>query len=195
MGKTSVVANLIGALPYEWTALKITQFGHGVCANSGEDCECATDPDHPFALTRERDPASGTDTSRYLAAGARQSLWLRTRAGELGFALPALRRVLDRSADVIIESNSVLQFVRPDLYLVVLDPATADFKTTSRTYLDRADAFLLSGPGPLATTWSSVAPRLLMGRPQFTLGKGYAIPPDLVGFIEDHRKVPALSDR
>ncbi len=187
IGKTSVVANLIGACPqYRWTAVKITQFGHGVCSADGAECECSTDPDHPFALTRERDAESGTDTARYLAAGARESLWLRTRMGELGFAMPALRRVLERAADVILESNSVLQFVRPDVYLVVLDAANPDFKPTSQRYLDRADAFLVSGVGPMR--WPAIAPRLLTGRPVFTLGDGYSIPTDALTFIETVRR-------
>jgi hypothetical protein len=33
VGKTSVVAGLISALPdFRWTALKITQYGHGICS-------------------------------------------------------------------------------------------------------------------------------------------------------------------
>jgi hypothetical protein len=194
IGKTSVVAGLIAALPaYGWTAVKITQFGHGVCASSGVDCECATDPDHPFALTRETASARQTDTGRFLHAGARESLWLRTRAGELGFAMPALRRVLDRAANAILESNSVLQFLRPDFYLVVLDPTTADFKPSSRLYLDRADAFLLSGSGTPA--WVGIAPRLLRGRPMFSLGGGFTPGPDVIRFIESRGNVPAALSR
>jgi molybdopterin-guanine dinucleotide biosynthesis protein len=209
IGKTSVVAGLIAALPaYDWTAIKITQFGHGVCSSSGEDCECATDPDHPFALTRETGTSSGidkagTDTARYLRAGARESLWLRTRAGELGFAMPALRRVIDRARDVIIESNSVMQFLRPDAYLVVLDPAISDFKLSSRLYLDRADAFLVSEPRvpaggetlPVAPVWPAVAPRLLRGRPVFRLGAGFTPGSDLLRFVESRRKVPLSASR
>ena len=44
VGKTSVVAGLIAALPsYHWTAFKITQFGHGRCSLDGKPCTCATD--------------------------------------------------------------------------------------------------------------------------------------------------------
>jgi hypothetical protein len=194
IGKTSVVAGLISALPaYDWTAVKITQFGHGVCSTSGENCECATDPDHPFALTREKPDARGTDTARFLQAGARESLWLRTRAGELGFAMPALRRVLDRASNAIIESNSVLQFLRPDVYLVVLDPSTADFKTSSRLYLDRAHGFVLTGGGKPA--WEGIAPRLLSGRPQFSLGGGFRVGEDVIAFVESHRKVRVAGSR
>ena len=71
IGKTSVVAGLIAALPQmRWTAVKITQFGHGVCSANGEPCDCET-ADHTIAISEERDASSGTDSSRYLAAGGR----------------------------------------------------------------------------------------------------------------------------
>ena len=70
IGKTSVVAGLIRKLrSSEWTAVKITQYGHGVCSHAGEACGCETEPDHPFALSEEYQP-SGTDSGRFLAAGA-----------------------------------------------------------------------------------------------------------------------------
>jgi molybdopterin-guanine dinucleotide biosynthesis protein len=183
VGKTSVVCSLLKALPGKWTAIKITQFGHGVCSNSGADCECATDPDHPFAITRESHRESGTDTSRYLAAGAAESLWLRTRAGELGFAVPALRRVIARASDVIIESNSVIQYLKPDGYLTVIDPRVEDFKASSRLYLDRADAIVFSAPPENAKVWSTN--RILAQKPRFFLEPGFQIPSDLIAFINN----------
>ena len=37
VGKTSVVAGIIAALPeMRWTAAKITQYGHGICSANGE---------------------------------------------------------------------------------------------------------------------------------------------------------------
>src|SRR5512146_801370 len=55
VGKTSVVAGLIAALPERrWTAMKITQYGHGVCSVNGEDCGCAVD-EHTWAVTPEQD--------------------------------------------------------------------------------------------------------------------------------------------
>src|SRR5208337_3576472 len=120
-----------------WTALKITQFGHGVCSSDGEACECAiVDPEHPFAISEDTDPTGGADTCRFLAAGARRSYWVRSAAGQLGHALPALRRIFDRSQHVIAESNSILQFFKPDLYFAVMDFAAGDFKPTSLQYLD-----------------------------------------------------------
>jgi len=169
IGKTSVVAGLISALPQaRWTALKITQYGHDVCSNDGAPCECAvTDPEHPFAITEETNHDSGTDTGRFLAAGARRSYWVRTAAGELGHALPAVRSILADCENAIAESNSLLQFIKPDLYLVVLDFAAEDFKATSLHYVDRADALIVIDRGEARPAWSGVAGRLWESKPRF----------------------------
>ena len=143
VGKTSVVEGIIGGLPeMNWTAVKITQFGHGVCSVDGESCDCAV-TEHQFAISEERERDSGTDTARFLAAGARRSLWVRTRQGELFSALGALRKSIDESEFVIIESNSLRRFIEPAMYLQVLDPANADFKLSAQQFFDLADAYLL----------------------------------------------------
>src|SRR5580700_4154802 len=128
VGKTSVVSGLIAALTeFDWTAVKITQYGHGICSANGQVCDCATG-DHSWAVTQEKDSAGDSDTSRYLAAGAVRSWWVRTEQGRLAEAMPRVRELSTTSKNVILESNSVLKFLRPDLYLTVLDPSTADFK-------------------------------------------------------------------
>ena len=74
IGKTSVVEGIIRAFTnLQWTAVKITQFGHGVCSVNGESCGCTVN-EHQYAITEERSLDSGTDTSRFLAAGARRDL-------------------------------------------------------------------------------------------------------------------------
>ena len=150
IGKTSAAAGIIAALPEaRWTAVKITQHGHGVCSAAGEPCQCALDLAHPYALSEQHEPDS-TDTGRFLAAGAVRSWWLRTAAGQLAYGLPSLRRIVDESENVLLESNSVLGFLRPELYLVVIDPAVADWKTSARRQVDRADAYLVvERPAPL----------------------------------------------
>ena len=158
VGKTSVVAGLIAALPKcEWTALKITQHGHGICSANGEPCDCAT-ADHSWAISEERDRSGESDTSRFLVAGAIRALWVRTEQGRLAEAMPALRAKIESARNVIMESNSVLKFLRPDLYLTVLDPATADFKNSAREFLDRADAVILHETAGVARpAWQAVS--------------------------------------
>jgi hypothetical protein len=182
VGKTSVVAGLIAALPeFEWTAAKITQHGHGICSANGEPCDCAT-ADHAWAISEERDRSGKSDTSRFLLAGAARSLWVRTEQGRLAEAMPALRHRLERARNVIIESNSVLKFLRPDLYLTVLDPAVAFFKNSAREFLDRADAVILHQvPGTPA--WQAVSLKPVAECPVFCITPPQYITREMVQFV------------
>ena len=50
IGKTQLVCDIISAIPQAaWIAGKITQYGHGVCAQNGRDCDCAPD-EHVCAI-------------------------------------------------------------------------------------------------------------------------------------------------
>jgi hypothetical protein len=125
-----------------WTAAKITQFGHGVCSVNGEACGCAVS-EHQFSITEERQKQTTTDTARFLAAGARRSLWVRTKQGELITALPAFKKRIEEDEFVIVESNSLRRFMTPSIYLQVLDTANPDFKVSAQQYFDLSDAFVL----------------------------------------------------
>src|SRR6266478_7497834 len=109
VGKTSVVAGLITALSeYNWTALKITQHGRGICSADGKPCHCATD-DHSWAISEERNRSGKSDTSRFLAAGAARAWWVRIEQGRLAEAMPTIRRRLAECENAILESNSILK--------------------------------------------------------------------------------------
>ncbi len=182
VGKTSVVAGLIAALPeFEWTAVKITQHGHGVCSANGEPCDCATG-EHSFAISEERDRSGESDTSRFLVAGAARVLWARTEQGRLAEAMPLLRQRLKGARNVIMESNSVLKFLRPDLYLTVLDPATADFKNSAREFLDRANAVILH-EASCAPAWQAVSLKPVAERPVFRITPPRYVTPEIVKFV------------
>lgn len=192
LGKTSVVAGIIAALPsLDWIAFKLTQFGHGRCSLDGKPCHCATD-DHCYAISEENDAAGGSDTSRFLAAGARRSFWVRTEQGRLAEAMPAIRRRLAESQNSILESNSILQFINPDLYITVLDPSTKDFKASARAYLGRADAVVLHRTRP----WDDAQPEFLVpdARPRiFRISPPQYASGDLIAFIR--ARLESLSGR
>jgi hypothetical protein len=182
VGKTSVVAGLISALPeFHWTAVKITQYGHGVCSTNGEPCDCATG-DHSWAISEERDRSGQSDTSRFLLAGASRALWVRTEQGRLTEAMPALRSKLESAGNSIIESNSVLKFLRPDLYITVLDPATADFKNSAREFLDRANAVIIH-QSTADAAWESVSLKPVKDRPLFLIAPPPYVTKEIVQFV------------
>jgi hypothetical protein len=184
IGKTSVVAGLIAALPeMHWTAFKITQFGHGMCSANGEPCDCET-AEHTVAISEERRGGDATtDSGRYLAAGAARSFWVRTRTGDLADAMPRIRKEIAQAENVILESNSILRFLRPDLYLSVLDPDTADFKESAKYFLDRADAVLVPEGDLKHPEWKGVSLKLLEGTPILPMRLPIYVTEEIVEFV------------
>jgi len=182
VGKTSVVAGLIAALPeLKWTAMKITQYGHNVCSRDGQPCHCATE-DHTWAISEEKERSGLTDTSRFLAAGAEHVWWVRSEQGRLAEALPRIRKLLAGSGNAILESNSILKFLRPDLYLTVLDPATADFKQSAKEFLDCADAVIMhNSKGNIS--WQGVSLKPVEGQPVFNIHPPEYVTPEIVEFV------------
>jgi hypothetical protein len=109
-GKTTLVCGLIAALPeFRWTAVKITSHEHG----------------HPTPVWEETNKGEETDTSRYLAAGAKRA-FLATAPVRDKALEPDLPAVLDqlwpnfgRGTNLIFESNSVVHHVRPNVCLMI----------------------------------------------------------------------------
>jgi hypothetical protein len=195
IGKTQLVCDVISAFPQaNWIAGKITQYGHGVCAQNGSNCDCAPD-EHICAIEWEAQPQSGTDSSRFLAAGAKRSFWLRTKQGFLAEGLPLMREALQKalvandqdSPPLILESNSLLQFLKPSLYFAVIDPAREDFKDSARVALDRADALVLRGSiddPAAAPSWIRLPANLLRSKPSVSQREGEPLPEPLHVLIE-----------
>jgi hypothetical protein len=203
IGKTQLVCDVIRAFPEEnWIAGKITQYGHGVCAKNGENCGCAPD-EHSYAISWEKKADTGTDSSRFLAAGAQRSFWLRTKQGFLAEGLPLLREALaqlppthaSEPPTLILESNSVLQFVQPSLYFAVIDPTRDDFKDSARTVLDRADALVLRGSpddAPVSQApWMRLPRQLLNQTPSVHQREGEPLPLPLQVLIRRTLEGPA----
>lgn len=195
IGKTQLVCDVIRAFPeIEWIAGKITQYGHGVCAQNGGNCDCAP-TEHLCALDWETRSDTGTDTARFLQAGARRSFWLRTKQGYLAEGMPLLRKSLDEleateaneNSAIIVESNSLMQFVKPSLYFAVIDPLKEDFKESAQLALDRAHALVLrgetdgnAGPAPL---WMRLPAQLLREKPSVLQREGEPLPEPLWALV------------
>lgn len=203
IGKTQLVCDIIRAFPQaNWIAGKITQYGHGVCAQNGNNCDCAPD-EHVCAIEWESQSQSGTDSARFLAAGAERSFWLRTKQGFLAEGLPLMRAALQEvftetnqeSSSLILESNSLMQFLKPSLYFAVIDPARQDFKDSARAVLDRADALVLrSAMDSQAATpsWIKLPANVLRTKPSVSQREGEPLPEPLHVLIERAFEAPPL---
>ena len=203
IGKTQLVCDVITAFPNaNWIAGKITQYGHGVCAQNGENCDCAP-TEHVCALDWEMHDDTGTDSARFLAAGALSSFWLRTKQGFLAEGLPLLRAAIEQARatsygklpTLILESNSLLQFLKPSLYFAVVDPLKEDFKDSARAALDRADALVLRGSATAfsaaAPAWTQLPSRLLREKPSVSQQEGEPLPQPLRVLIQRTLESPA----
>src|SRR5580704_572302 len=187
IGKTQLVCDIIAAFPKtEWIAGKIIQYGPGVFAQKGGNWDCPP-LEHVCALDWETRADTGTDSARFLAAGAKRSFWLRTKQGFLAEGLPLLRQALSEVAReeesrtaVILESNTLMQFVKPSLYFAVIDPMREDFKESAQIALDRAHALVLrgdvGGDGPPAQLWMKLPAKLLQEKPSVLQPEGQPLP-------------------
>jgi hypothetical protein len=203
IGKTQLICDVIRAFPRtEWIAGKITQYGHGICAQNGENCDCAP-TEHACALDWETHTDTGTDSARFLEAGAKRSFWLRTKQGYLAEGLPLLRQKLGEIAKegngrdnqaVVVESNSLMRFVKPSLYFAVIDPLKDDFKESAQLALDRAHALVMrgevSGDGLPAPLWMRLPEALLREKPSVLQREGDGLPEPLKELVHRILQTP-----
>ena len=183
IGKTSVTVGLIrGLKDLNWTAVKITQFGHDVGSHDEEPFLCAS-TEQPYVLSQELDDAGRGDSSRFLAAGAKRSFWLRVGQAQLHKAMPALRDALGQDEYVIIESNSILDFVVPAVYLMVLDRSRGDFKESARQFLHRANAFVQVESLGTPQNWAGIDAGGLGKKPIFAVSPKSYSSPELCHFV------------
>jgi hypothetical protein len=145
-GKTALVCGLMRALPdISWTAVKITSHEHG--HEHGQD---KTTP-----IWEETAPGEGTDTARYLAAGARRALLVTAGEDGLGPIVEQLLQEHSRAsgasnsgvmnsgairAGIIIESNSVLRHLRPDICLCAATSPWSEQKASFDLLMEHVDA-------------------------------------------------------
>ena len=194
IGKTSLACSLIASRrEWEWTALKVTQFGHGICSSTGEPCGCAIDdPECPFDITVENGENPACDTARMLRAGARESLWVRAAMGGLGRAMPAVRERIAGRKHVLLESNSVLDFIVPDVYLAVLHFDEQDFKASAARLHERADAFVLPAAAAAAPPWPGFDLSLLARKPIFHVEPPSYCSEETIAFVKARLAAPPM---
>ena len=187
--KTQLVCDVIQAFPkVNWIVGKITLHDRGLSSPTEQSCV--------FEWETHRD--SATDSARYLAAGATRSFWLRLKQDSLDACMPVLSQALrDLPADagsvtrktaLILESNSLLQFLKPSLFFAMVDPDREDFKDSAQTALAKANALILRGAAhdmdaPPSPLWMKVPAKLLQERPSVLQKPGEPLPRPLESLI------------
>ena len=181
LGKSKLVADIVKAFPNRhWTAIKITPYAESGCPVNGLSCNCSPQ-EHPYAIREETSRDGGSDSSRFLAAGAQRALWLETKEQRLRNALPALVAELANAGHSVIESDALMRFWKPSLFVMVLDPSNPDFKDSARENLDLADAFVFRSP--LYRSDARFRSLTASPKPRFFQPIASPLPPDLGHFL------------
>jgi len=181
VGKSALIADIIKAFPNRhWTAVKITPYAESGCPVNGPSCDCSPQG-HPYAIREETSRSGNLDSSRFLASGADRALWIETKEHHLQNALPALAAELANAGHALVESDALMRFWNPSLFVMVLDPSNPDFKDSARKNLELADAFVFRSP------FEDSDPRFqspaAMAKPRFFQPIGSPLPPDLGQFL------------
>ena len=154
-GKTTVAESLLRALPPGSAAavkFTITEDVFERCPRGSVCVVCGIDT--PFRIVRDaavlREP--GTDTDRLAAAGAREVVWVISRASASSLAWAAVARMLEAAPLAILEGSTVVEqgLARPDLRLFVAHRSMPPdrWKPTSASLIAAADRVVIHTEGP-----------------------------------------------
>jgi molybdopterin-guanine dinucleotide biosynthesis protein A/nucleoside-triphosphatase THEP1 len=142
-GKTQLACDIIERFgkDKDITGIKVTTVGgrKGECPRGGKGCGVCSSFEGNFIITEETDGDSKKDTSRLLAAGAKQVFWIRTEKKQLMQAMGALFETIGRDAVLVCESNSLRTVIEPGLFLMVKDPASTGPKQSAKSVIELAD--------------------------------------------------------
>jgi hypothetical protein len=178
VGKTSMVAGLIAAFPNRpWTAVKISSHRHSGFEGADE-------------IHWETSRRGDSDTSRYLAAGASRSLWVHAGQDSYGAAMQQLLPLIQSDPFLIIESNRILKFIEPDLFILVLNYDVHEFKDSAREMLVKADAVVAVNYSSELPAWKGISPDAFTRVPIFPTVDWHVPPQELLEFVQ--ARCPAL---
>ena len=143
-GKTTLVCDLLERLP-GWEAIKLTRGHYRSCGKDPDGC-CVSEllRDEPLIRSgRDANYEKGKDTGRFWDAGAVNVHWVIVGEDQVEAGInEALARV--KSAGVIVEGNSFLDYVETDYAIMCARAGENKLKTSSKRTLAKADAIYLS---------------------------------------------------
>jgi molybdopterin-guanine dinucleotide biosynthesis protein len=144
VGKTTLMCDLLRAFP-GWEAIKVTRGHYRSCGRDPHTC-CVSDllSDEPVIRSgRDQNYAFGKDTGRYWDAGAANVHWVIVTDEQVE---RGIKEVVERvtAPGVFIEGNSILEFLKVDLVLMVSRASGGKIKGSARQALAHSSAIYLS---------------------------------------------------
>lgn len=153
-GKTSLAVAVIRYLRERSavSAAKLTvTHGDRGCPHGGKGCNVcsALGGDYQIISQRETIAQKGTDTARFLEAGAAKVLWGITRDLSIGAMWDEMARSFSLEECVVIESNTLAQTVKPTLNIMIVDPTVSRrlWKPSAIGLISSADVVVFNDRG------------------------------------------------
>ncbi|HZE71515.1 MAG TPA: hypothetical protein VE135_18580 [Pyrinomonadaceae bacterium] len=144
VGKTTLMCELLRSLP-GWEAIKLTRGHYRSCGRDPAGC-CVSDllRDEPVIRSgREANYQAGKDTGLFWEAGASNVHWVIVKDDQVEQGIKAaLARV--KSDGVLIEGNSFLNYVTPELAVMCALSDGGKIKPSARAGLKQSDVLFLS---------------------------------------------------
>lgn len=144
VGKTTLVCELLRMLS-GWEAIKLTRGHYRSCGRDPAGC-CVSDllREEPVIRSgRESNYQIGKDTGRFWDAGASNVHWVIAKDDQVESGISeALSRVT--SVGVIIEGNSFLDYVKPDLAVMCARSDGGKVKPSARRTLLKTDVLYVT---------------------------------------------------
>jgi molybdopterin-guanine dinucleotide biosynthesis protein len=152
VGKTTLVGELLRQLP-GWEAIKLTRGHYRSCGRDPAGC-CVSDllRDEPVVRSgRQANYQAGKDTGHFWEAGASNVHWVIVKDAQVERGInQALANV--EADGVIVEGNSFLEYVTPDLAIMCARSEGGTIKSSARRALAKSDFLYLSTLSPTGVT-------------------------------------------
>lgn len=183
IGKTALVCSVISALrDFGWTAVKITghDYGQELSALRG------VSPSADTIVREETNAGQGTDTARYLAAGARRALLVARHGSEV--PIDEIRVATKKDCNIIFESNRVIDAIKPDVCLALVGGGSNEMKPSFVRLLKKADALVTFERSPIDTA------DLPADMPRFNLESPDRLSTEMATWLRSHLKIATKQD-
>lgn len=126
-GKTSLAVALLNRLE-GWGAIKYTKTA--IYSSIIDDRDILS--------------VKGKDTRRFLDSGAMAVLWVQSPASELSEVMPLAMDKLSDLEGIIVEGNSAIEFLKPDIIIFITEKDATRIKESGRRIQENADIIYYS---------------------------------------------------
>lgn len=133
-GKTTYAALLLKRLK-GWGAIKYTKTG----------LYCSLVDDRETLLTEDK------DTRRFLDSGAERVLWVQSPPSDLREVLPVAVERLSDLGGIVVEGNSAIEFLVPDIIIFIFGKDRQSMKESAREILGGANVVISDEVSPKAS--------------------------------------------